>query len=90
MAMTAPGMGFLSGAVSRRKSFREPQAQRLRSEIPVTEKIPPPDLQGTEDDKSVGNILEHVGAEPFPEFDRPLLTAGRSRGKARLHSFTFQ
>jgi hypothetical protein len=32
MAMTAPGMGFLSGTVSRRKSFRESQAQRLRSE----------------------------------------------------------
>jgi len=31
-AMTAPGMGFLSGTVSRRKSFRDSQAQRLRSE----------------------------------------------------------
>jgi len=32
MAMTAPGMGFFSGTASRRKSFRESQAQRLRSE----------------------------------------------------------
>jgi hypothetical protein len=26
----------------------------------------------------VGNLLEHVGTEPFPEFHHPLLMAGRT------------
>lgn len=62
-----------------RKSFRESQAQRAHvgKKIPVIEKIPPRDLRDTEDDMSVGNILEYVGAEPFPEFHHPLLMAGK-------------
>ena len=29
----------------------------------------------------VGNLLEHVGTEPFPEFHHPLLMAGRTEVK---------
>ena len=34
------------------------------------------DLRDAEDDMPVGNFLEHVGTEPFPEFHHPLLMAG--------------
>ncbi len=52
-------LGFLSGTLSRRKSFREFQAQQLRigKKIPVVETIPPQDLRDTEDDMSLGTFL---------------------------------
>jgi len=33
-----------------------------------SEKIPAQDFRDAEDDMSVGNLPEHVGTEPFPEF----------------------
>ncbi len=47
-----------------------------RKRGPVIEKIPPQDLRDAEDDMAVGNLLEHMGAEPFPEFHHPLLMTG--------------
>jgi len=41
-----------------------------------SEKIPARDLRDAEDDMPVGNLLEHVAAEPFPEFRHQLLMAG--------------
>ena len=41
-------------------------AAQIGKKILVIEKIPPQDLRDAEDDMSVGNILEYVGAEPFP------------------------
>ena len=34
------------------------------------------DLRNAEDEMSVGNLLEHLGTEPFPKFHHPLLMAG--------------
>ena len=50
-------------------------AAQIGKKIPVIEKIPPQDLRDAEDDMSVGNLLEYVGTEPFPEFHHPLLMA---------------
>ncbi len=55
-----------------------------------SEKIPPQHLRDTEDDTSAGNILEYVGAEPFPPSNPPLLMVEGPCGRARLRSFTFQ
>jgi len=41
-----------------------------------SEKIPPQDLRDAEDEMPEGNLPEHLGTEPFPEFHRPLLMAG--------------
>ena len=41
-------------------------AAQIGKKMPGIEKIPPQDLRDTEVDMSVGNILEYVGAEPFP------------------------
>ena len=41
-----------------------------------SKKIPEQDFRDAEDDMSVGNLPEHVGTEPFPEFHHPLLMAG--------------
>ena len=51
-------------------------ATQIGKKIPVIEKIPPQDLRNAEDEMPVGNLLEHVGTEPFPEFHHPLLMAG--------------
>jgi hypothetical protein len=42
----------------------------------LKEKIPAQDLRGAEDEMPVGNLLEHLGTEPFPEFHHPLLMTG--------------
>jgi len=41
-----------------------------------SEKVTAEDFRDAEDDMSVGNLPEHVGTEPFPEFHHPLLMAG--------------
>jgi hypothetical protein len=51
-------------------------ATQIGKKIPVIEKIPPQDLRNAEDEMPVGNLLEHLGTEPFPEFHHPLLMAG--------------
>ncbi len=51
---------------------------QIGKKIPVIEKIPAQDLRDAEDDMPVGNFLEHIGTEPFPEFHHPLLMAGRT------------
>jgi hypothetical protein len=51
-------------------------ATQIGKKIPVIEKIPAQDFRDAEDDMSVGNLPEHVGTEPFPEFHHPLLMAG--------------
>jgi hypothetical protein len=43
-----------------------------------SEKVTAEDFRDAEDDMSVGNLPEHVGTEPFPEFHHPLLMAGRT------------
>jgi hypothetical protein len=65
-------------------------AAQIGKKIPVIEKIPPQDLRDTEDEMSVGSLLEHMGTEPFPEFHHPLLMAGRSlrQGQAPLIYFS--
>ena len=40
-------------------------ATQVGKKIPVIEKIPPQDLREAEDEMPVGNLLEHVGTEPF-------------------------
>jgi hypothetical protein len=50
----------------------------MKMKIPVIEKIPAQHLRDAEDDMPVGNFLEHVGTERFPEFHQPLLMAGRT------------
>jgi hypothetical protein len=51
-------------------------ATQIGKKIPVIEKIPAQDFRDAEDDMSVGNLPEHVGTEPLPEFHHPLLMAG--------------
>jgi hypothetical protein len=36
------------------------------------EELPAQDFRDAEDDVSVGNVPEHLGSEPFPEFHHPL------------------
>ena len=51
-------------------------AAQVGKQVPVIEEIPAQDLREAEDEMPVGNLLEYVGAEPFPEFHHPLLMAG--------------
>jgi hypothetical protein len=51
-------------------------ASQVGKKIPVIEKIRLQDFREAEDEMPVGNLLEHVGTEPFPEFHHPLLMAG--------------
>jgi hypothetical protein len=51
-------------------------AAQIGKKIPVIEKIPPQNLRDAEDEMPVGNFLEQMGTEPFPEFHHPLLMAG--------------
>jgi hypothetical protein len=51
-------------------------ATEIGKKVPIIEKIPAQDLRDAEDEMPVGNLLEHVRIEPFPEFHHPLLMAG--------------
>ena len=65
-----------SGIPRRSESDRkEDPGSPLRSGT-GSEKVPAQDLWDAEDEMSVGNLLEHVQTEPFPEFHHPLLMAG--------------
>ena len=98
MAMTAPGMGFFSGNRLLKKELQgfPGAATQIGKKIPVIEEVPAQDFRDAEDDMSVGNLPEHVGTEPFPEFHHPLLMAGRTEmtalaGEAKhygLHLFS--
>jgi hypothetical protein len=54
------------------------KTEQAAEKVPVMEKIPAQDLREAEDEMPVGNLLEHLGTEPFPEFHHPLLMAGRA------------
>ena len=51
-------------------------AAQIGKKVPVIEEVPAKDRGDAEDEMSVGNLLEHLGTEPFPEFHHPLLMAG--------------
>jgi hypothetical protein len=51
-------------------------AAQVGKKVAIIEKIPAQDLREAEDEMPMGNLLEHVGTEPFPEFHHPLLMAG--------------
>jgi len=51
-------------------------ATQIGKKIPLIGEVPAQDLRDAEDEMPVGNLLEHVGTEPFPEFHHPLLMAG--------------
>ena len=51
-------------------------ATQIGKKVPVIEEVPAQDRGDAEDEMSVGNLLEHLGTEPFPEFHHPLLMAG--------------
>lgn len=50
----------------------------------VIKKIPAEDFGDTEDEMTMGHILEDIHAQPFPEFHHALLVAGR----AEMAAFT--
>jgi hypothetical protein len=51
-------------------------AAQIGKKVPIIEKIPAQNLRDAEDEMPVGNLFEHVGTKPFPEFYHPLLMAG--------------
>ena len=54
-------------------------ATQIGKKVPIIEKIPAQDLRDAEDEMPVGNLLEHVGTEPFSEFHHLLLKAGMAK-----------
>ena len=54
-------------------------AIQIRKKIPVVEKIPSQDLRDAENEMSPGNLPNHVGTEPLPEFHQPASDGRRDR-----------
>ena len=52
---------------------------QLMQKLSIIEKVPAQDLRDAEDEMPVGDLLEHMDAEPLSEFHHPLLMAGRAK-----------
>jgi len=59
-------------------------AAESREQLSIIKKIAAQNLGNAEDEMPVGNLLENVHAQPFPEFHHALLVTGR----AEVSSFT--
>jgi hypothetical protein len=59
-------------------------AAQIGKKVPIIEEIPPQDLREAEDEMPMGNLLEHLATEPFPEFHHPFLMAGGTEMRSTL------
>lgn len=50
-------------------------AAQIGKKLPIVEKVTAEDFGDAEYEMTVGNLLEHIGAEPLPEFHHALLMA---------------
>jgi hypothetical protein len=53
-------------------------ATEIGKKLPIVQEVTAEDFRDTEDDMPVGDLLEDIYAQPLPEFDHPLLMAGRA------------
>jgi len=77
----APPEERASGIPRRSDPDRKEDSGSPISSTTGSEEVPAQDLRDAEDDMSVGNLPDHVGTEPFPEFHHPLLMAGGAETK---------
>jgi hypothetical protein len=79
--MTAPGMGSVSGTECWRKTFRDSQAQRLKSARSFLsyKEVTAEDFRDAEDKMPVRDLLEDIHTKPFPEFHHAFLMTGRAK-----------
>jgi hypothetical protein len=78
-------MGSFSGTECWRNTFKDPQARaaEIGKKLPVIQEVTAEDLRNAEDEMPVRNLLEHIHAQPFPEFDHSPPMAGRTDMAAR-------